>query len=343
MRRVTLQDLAREAGVGIATASRAMAGSPRCAPATRARVEAVARRLGYVPDPALAALVAHRRSVRQPRPGFNLAILADQDLDSYFRAIVDGCTARATAFGYSCGIVDVRAHPTPQAVARLLRARGVVGLVVLPILHQGFIREFAWQDFCSVGFLQPVFRPSIHLVRDNSLRTTVEAHEKAYSRGCRRVGFVIYSSVYSENSRRQVAGMLLAQHEAPAGAVPIPPLTLGARDSVSPDSTARTFAAWMAKHRPDCVISTAPGGYWELTRQGVRIPEACAFISLWLEPVETRMAGFATNAAMIGSTLIEQLDGILKRNERGLVERPLTTLVDRIWRDGPTLPGRVGT
>lgn len=48
---VTLAEVARHAGVGIATASRALRGNPGVAPATRVKVQQVAERLSYVASP----------------------------------------------------------------------------------------------------------------------------------------------------------------------------------------------------------------------------------------------------------------------------------------------------
>src|SRR5579872_2199407 len=47
---VTIQDVARRAGVGVGTASRALSGNPHVADETRARVEAVAEQLGFRPS-----------------------------------------------------------------------------------------------------------------------------------------------------------------------------------------------------------------------------------------------------------------------------------------------------
>src|SRR5918997_1894893 len=48
--RPTITDVAREAGVGLGTASRALSGHARVAEATRQRVVAAAKRLGYQPS-----------------------------------------------------------------------------------------------------------------------------------------------------------------------------------------------------------------------------------------------------------------------------------------------------
>lgn len=56
----TIDDVATEAGVSVATVSRALRGLPNVAPATRARVLEAAARLSYRPDPNAARLAAGR-------------------------------------------------------------------------------------------------------------------------------------------------------------------------------------------------------------------------------------------------------------------------------------------
>ena len=56
----TIEDVAREAGVGVGTVSRVLSGHPRVAPKTRARVQAAIERLGYQPSRAAQALARGR-------------------------------------------------------------------------------------------------------------------------------------------------------------------------------------------------------------------------------------------------------------------------------------------
>ena len=58
--RVTLSDVAKAAGVSPITVSRALRGERAVAPALVERVQAAARTLGYVPDPAARALASQR-------------------------------------------------------------------------------------------------------------------------------------------------------------------------------------------------------------------------------------------------------------------------------------------
>lgn len=59
-RRVSIKDVAREAGVSVTTVSHALNGKGRLNPTTRRHVQAVAERLGYQPNPAARSLVSGR-------------------------------------------------------------------------------------------------------------------------------------------------------------------------------------------------------------------------------------------------------------------------------------------
>ncbi|MDE0202736.1 MAG: LacI family DNA-binding transcriptional regulator, partial [Rhodospirillaceae bacterium] len=76
-RRVTLRDVAREAGVSIATASRVLNGSPSVSPSTREDVLRVFARLEFAPDPLARALNAGgTNTVGAVIPTINHAIFA---------------------------------------------------------------------------------------------------------------------------------------------------------------------------------------------------------------------------------------------------------------------------
>jgi LacI family transcriptional regulator len=62
-RSVTLEDVSIAAGVSKSTASRALCNEPNVKSETRERVQAIATRLGYVPNEAARALAARRAVV----------------------------------------------------------------------------------------------------------------------------------------------------------------------------------------------------------------------------------------------------------------------------------------
>ncbi len=73
-----IADVAREAGVSKATASRALTGSPQVSAATRQRVREAARRLGYVPSTSAVSLATGRtRNVGVVMPHVNRWFFAE--------------------------------------------------------------------------------------------------------------------------------------------------------------------------------------------------------------------------------------------------------------------------
>ena len=63
-KRTTMADIARKAGVHVTTVSLALRNHPRLPASTRERIQALAKELGYVPDPFLRALVTYRGTNR---------------------------------------------------------------------------------------------------------------------------------------------------------------------------------------------------------------------------------------------------------------------------------------
>ncbi|HRP04381.1 MAG TPA: LacI family DNA-binding transcriptional regulator, partial [Opitutaceae bacterium] len=66
-RRTTLSDVAKRAGVHVTTVSLALRNHPRLPESTRRRIQSLAKRMGYAPDPLLRALVAYRGRVIERR------------------------------------------------------------------------------------------------------------------------------------------------------------------------------------------------------------------------------------------------------------------------------------
>ena len=61
---VTQKDIARELGISHGSVSKALKNNPEIAPLTRERVQAVARKMGYHPNPMAAGLAEFKRNSR---------------------------------------------------------------------------------------------------------------------------------------------------------------------------------------------------------------------------------------------------------------------------------------
>jgi DNA-binding LacI/PurR family transcriptional regulator len=97
-RAVTIYDVAREAGVATSTASRALSNPGRVSERTRAHVEEVAARLGYVPNRIAQALPSGRTGL--------FALVIPDITNPHHVRLIRGAQAQAAAAGHSLVLAD---------------------------------------------------------------------------------------------------------------------------------------------------------------------------------------------------------------------------------------------
>src|SRR4249920_730815 len=123
MRRVTIRDVAAEAGVSIGTASKALNGQGKLRAETRERVAEVAQRLGFAPNTLAQALLAGR--------SFTVGLITT---DSFGRFSIPVMLGAEDALGdgqVSVFMCDTRDDPErEQRYIEMLAARRVDGLIV---------------------------------------------------------------------------------------------------------------------------------------------------------------------------------------------------------------------
>lgn len=123
-RAATLHDVAREAGVSLATASRVLNGSERkVAEAFRERVERVAEALGYTPNVSAQATARGRSPV--------IALLVADIADPYFGQIAAGVARGADERGLVVTISITERDPDREnRILRALRGQRPQGLIL---------------------------------------------------------------------------------------------------------------------------------------------------------------------------------------------------------------------
>lgn len=123
--RVTISDVAAEAGVSRATATRALQGKGRFSEDTRARLLEVSERLGYVPNIGAAELAAGRTGV----VGLMLRDASNPAYGLLFSELQNAALARGMELLTVTIGADPGGHRQVQALRRLLGMR-VAGLIV---------------------------------------------------------------------------------------------------------------------------------------------------------------------------------------------------------------------
>jgi LacI family transcriptional regulator len=132
---VSMRDIARQAGVSVATVARALHGKKDVSPTTRTRVLQIARELNYQPNALAQGLVTARSRT--------IGLVVTDLLNPFFPELVKGIEEEAEHCGYSVILASSSYSPEKERKAiDLFTARRVDGLIISP---------------CEVGDIQPTY------------------------------------------------------------------------------------------------------------------------------------------------------------------------------------------
>lgn len=178
----TISDVARAAGVSVATVSRALRGLGRVNPATRARIIAVAKELNYVASPTATSLASGRTMV--------VGITAPTFTRWFFATLVSAIGAAVRVDGYQLLLFDLERNAgtaRAELTAPLLSKRvdGLVSLNVPMTDAEQTLIEKLGLPLVAVG--EPVAaHPFVQIDDAAAVRT---ATEHVISLGHSRIGY----------------------------------------------------------------------------------------------------------------------------------------------------------
>jgi LacI family transcriptional regulator len=335
-KRVVLADVAKKADVHVTTVSLALRNSPRLPAETRARIKDIATQMGYVPDPTLQALVAYRGSTMSRSNPPTIAYVTNWNSRWGWRSTTAhpdffrGAEARARELGYHLEHFWMREPGlTHGRLSRILYTRGIRGVIIASHVREIDIAlQFDWARFAAVKIDYFPHEPRLALVTNNQMQIVRLAMQKAIARGYRRIGFVMDEGWDITVDRLYCAGFLWEQQALPA-AERIAPYLI---------PNAESLADWIARTRPEVIISKHEFVDEALRAAGIQVPRDIAFADLFLEDDTGATAGVVQNHAQVGAQAVELLAGQLQQNKYGIPSIPTVTNVEGTWRDGESLP-----
>lgn len=335
----TMAAIAARAGVSQVTVSRALRGDPRHSEHTRARILAIAKEMGYRPNPLVSALMAERRRRKPSKNGASLALINPHTLsltqvNDNKRRFWLGALACAERHGFTLDEWQYRMTPADCArVERRIRARGVAGVVLFHFPDAPMRLVATFPDCATVAVGYSLAEPHTHRVSNQQVATIANAMDELYRRGCRRAGLATSVTGEERVLRQWVGGWLGWEWWNKVKAPPEPYIVRNFGD----EREGERMAAWVKKERVDVVVSTFAVGYDWLIKAGLRIPADCGYAVLDTSPLYPNLAGMDQNWERIGASAIEVLAGQIYRNERGVPKEPTVTLVQAKWHEGKTV------
>jgi LacI family transcriptional regulator len=351
-RRTTLQDIAKVCGCSTMAVSLALRNHTSVSAKRRAKICAVAKKMGYSPDPTLSALAAYRR-IHYPKPtatpiawisNYPTANVWNQPhhfVNDYFL----GATRRAREIGYHLEHFWLREPGmSPQRLSQVLYTRGVSGLLFTPQHASSSHLSFAhlnmdWDKFCAVTFGYSLTHPRLHMTTTNHYRSMGMVLRKVRSFGYRRIGLLLNSVQDKRIMHNHHAAFLIDQLRVPAKLkVPVHLIS---------DNSVKARAAknkWYRTHRPEVIISTADGAELQeiVADENLRCPEDVGLVALSTaagrSDKSTRiLSGADESHEDVGLAATDLLVTLMNHNERGVPSTPRSVLIDSKWVPGTTL------
>lgn len=334
---VTLRDVAREAGVGLATASRALRTSTRVADATRERVRRVAERLGYRRDPGLSRLIERRWHGRRRAPGLNVAFLYNgaSSLGDISRQQYPQFRACARQLGYQLIAEDISHADMPMQLQRRLEAQGVAGLVVGGLPSVPFNIDAIFDEFPAVSVNVSVVRPRCPIVMHDEFESVQVAWRHVRAHGYERIGVVMPNHPESLSIDLALGSVLAcrARSERVEASVPLLYVPFLSGDPV------HDYLAWYEQHRPDAVLAWNANLFNLLTQRGIPLPP-CAGISVWGQDQKGAIAGMVRDNVQLLRHGFRLLEVMIQGNTPGVRFDELIQLIECPWADGASLPAK---
>lgn len=342
MRKPTMGDVAKEAGVSKNTVSLALRDSPRIAEKTRIRIVETAESMGYQLNPTVSHLMAQLRQNRSPGYQATLAIInGNKERDAFtshptIPYYVQGCRQRARQLGYE--LDEFWMHEPDMPASRWLsifRTRNIRGIVIVGLMQDNHLPEHLselWDEFPAVVAGVRTRGPGLSFACTDHYALALEAFEKAVGMGYRRPALVLDRVIDELTEGRFTAGFLTGQsrlRDEGRRTQPFYPVA-AARQNQS------LFSDWLENNQPDVIFTL----YHEVRRWiqdlGLRVPQDLGLIQYEWRADHDEWAGMDQRNDLVGEAAMDMIISMVQHNERGVPEQPRATMIGCRWVDGVT-------
>lgn len=330
--RICMRAVAEAAGVTVSTVSRALRNDSQIAKKTALRIQNIAGKMGYRPDPALSALAAYRSTRRPVHHYDKIAVLChrseEQGLPPHLN--VQGIRHRAAQLGFDADVFQIAPDEAQQQrLTRILYSRGIRGVIVMPL--PWLPTAFDWEKFSVVGLGENAVRLRINYVSYDHDAAIGETYRQLRLRGYRRIGFCNLRESEERNRHLFLAAYLKCLHLD--GGKPIAPYLYAEREAWSPVS-------WVKENHFDAVISSA--FFIKKLAASFKIPQAlgvAGFCTHLGSQPDLSFSSYIIDGNALGSAAVDFLQGLIQKNLTGLPDARSqhSVIVRGYWNEGSTI------
>ncbi|EIP98280.1 transcriptional regulator [Opitutaceae bacterium TAV1] len=334
----TLRALATLAGVSRTTVSLALRNKPSLPVATRERIQALARKHGYQPDPDVGKLMEKIRERKHNRQPDVIAYLTAYPERATWREhptllhYFEGASARARECGYQMEEFWL-AEPgmTARRMSEILRNRGIDGVIVAPMpTPDAALTEFRWDYFSTVSLGYSLVSPTLCRSCNHQFHAMQLLMRELHLLGYRDIGLAMREDHDTRVNHNWQGGYFVGRNLIPEHR-DIPLL-------LTPQWSRDDFARWLDRHRPEAVVTTGSEVREWLRDLGIHTPRELGFAhgNLGPEMLREKVTGIDQHSAQVGASAVDLLLSLMRVNERGVPEIPRLHMVEGSFVQGRT-------
>ncbi|WP_345779363.1 LacI family DNA-binding transcriptional regulator [Roseibium sediminicola] len=318
--RITIADVAREAGVSAMTVSRALRDPDKVSAKTLEKIKAVVDRLGYVPDPAASALAAGKTNV--------IGVIVPSVTNNVFSDVMRGIYEAAEGSKWQIQLGNSRYSPLEEeSLVRTFLSQKPAGLILSGLDQSEETSKLLMGADCRiVQIMECGPDPFDMMIGFSHVDASAAATRHLLDAGYERPGYI--AARLDPRSQRRLAGFKAAAEKAgvfdPARIVTTPrasTVTLGCELVADLLSKAPQTDAILCNND-----DLALGALFECQRRGLRIPEdigLCGFNDLeMMAAANPPVTSVRTFRLAMGREALRMLTGALAGIE------PETPVVD---------------
>ncbi len=329
---VTLKDVARRARLSLATVSYALRQHPKIPAETRALVTTAARELGYRPNPRVASLMAHIRGAQSRPHRERLAFVwvhtsrAEARQNPFLKMVFAGARERAAQMGFALEeFWTTDPGMTDERLEKILRARGIVGVVLSPVTtaEATVTLGWDWRKFAPAVIGNVTWTPELpHAGHHHFLAMRLVLIELA-KLGCRRPVALIEATVHERNKHAYTAGFLAHHPQAAAARGLVRVVARGDAEDLRP---------WLRAARPDALIVSHTDlldlpGVGEAIKM-LRVPKVTLY---WSKETPHGIGGIDQCQDRVAGHAVDLVAAQLNANETGAPDLPRMMLFPGRW------------
>lgn len=336
---VTQKDIARKLGLDHSTVSLALRNSKKISESKRELVQKTASEMGYTLNASAANLAKHRKvSMHKPVASviawLNCWAEPEKLLQlNEFQKYWEGAKETAERFGYGLEEFIVEKQMPMKRVERIMKARGIRGILLPPHWADVDFRQLDWSQFSALRFGRSIQYPQAHMISADQVGNMILAYNEVSKRGYKRIGLA--GRPMSEHWNNFDAGYLKAQ-DLHREETRIPIFCVNEKN---PITQLPEFKEWLGTWKIDAIITATSGvsGMLKAAEYKIGTDIGLATMSLLDTSID---AGIYQNSDEIGRVAALTLITQIQDDDTGVPEIFRKTLVPGVWQNGDSLPDR---